>query len=274
MLSATQLSQMLETAVIAARLAGQRALEEMRYLSRSIKNGAELVTQADPICQKIIIDQIRQNFPDHGFLGEEGPDGKFLKWPPRDPQTPIWWVIDPIDGTNNYANGILCFTVSIAAMYQGKPVVGVVFEPATDSMFTAVENEPTFFNSVRVAVNQDAISKLTCFGIDSNVHPDLNDGVRKMMEIARVRALGSTALHLAYVAKGGFIGSVTVFSKLWDIAAGALLVQQAGGVISDLFGKPVFPIDLTTYHGQECPILTATPTVYKQVLSYFAKSNG
>lgn len=272
MLSATQLSQMLETAVVAARLAGQRALEELSYVSRSMKNGVELVTQADPICQKIIIDQIRQSFPDHGFLGEEGLDGKFLKMPPRDPQMPVWWVIDPIDGTNNYANGILNFTVSIAAMVRGKPVVGVVFEPATESMFTALENEPAFFNTKRVSVNEDPISKLTCFGIDSNVHPALNDGVRKIMELTRIRALGSTALHLAYVAKGGFIGSITVFSKLWDIAAGALLVQQAGGIVSDLSGKPLFPIDLEAYHGQECPTLTATPTVYRQILSFFGKN--
>lgn len=85
-LSHTELSQMLETAVVAARLAGQRAMEELRYVARSIKNGTtggEMVTQADPICQKLIIDRIRENFPDHGFLAEEGTDGKPLKWLPR-----------------------------------------------------------------------------------------------------------------------------------------------------------------------------------------------
>ena len=126
-LSNTELSRMLEAAVVAARLAGQRAMEELRYVARSVKNGSELVTQADPICQKIIIDRIRETYPDHGFLAEEGTDGKPLKLAPRSDEA-IWWIIDPIDGTNNYANGLLCFSVSIAAFYEGRPVVAVIFD--------------------------------------------------------------------------------------------------------------------------------------------------
>ncbi len=268
MLSQTELSQMLEAAVVAARLAGQRAMEELRYVARSIKNGNELVTQADPICQKIIIDRIRENYPDHGFLAEEGADGKPLKWAPRSNEA-IWWVVDPIDGTNNYANGLLCFSVSIAAMHQGRPVVAVIFDPATESMFTAVEGGDAQLNAVRITVNNEGISKYSCFGIDSNVHPAINAGVRTMMERGRVRAMGSTALHLAYVARGGLIGSVTVFSKLWDIAAGALLIERAGGQYGDLSGNPVFPIAVENYNGRECPFLASNKKNYTELLNLF-----
>lgn len=268
MLSHTELSQMLETAVVAARLAGQRAMEELRYVARTIKNGSELVTQADPICQKIIIDRIRENYPDHGFLGEEGSNGTPLKWAPRGSDA-IWWIIDPIDGTNNYASGLLCFSVSIAALYQGRPVIGVIFDPCTDSMFTAVEGGDAQLNTVRITVNDDGISKFSSFGTDSNVHSCLNRGVHTMMERGRIRVLGSTALHLAYVARGGLIGSVTVFSKLWDIAAGALLVERAGGKLSDLSGNPVFPVDVENYDGRECPLLTSNPKNYSELLTIF-----
>ena len=85
------------------------------------------------------MDRIRETFPDHGFIAEEGTGGKIFKQPPRgSPQ--VWWVIDPIDGTNNYSHKMLLFTVSIAAMFEGQPIVGAIFEPATDSMFTAVKD--------------------------------------------------------------------------------------------------------------------------------------
>ena len=129
----TDISRMLEVAVVAARLAGQRAMEEIKYVKSTVKNDKELVTGADPICQQLIIDRIKQTYPDHGFLAEEGLDSQILKQPPRTSED-IWWVIDPIDGTNNYAHGMLCFAVSIAVVYEGVPIIGVIFDPATDSM--------------------------------------------------------------------------------------------------------------------------------------------
>ncbi|MHC5073507.1 MAG: inositol monophosphatase family protein, partial [Planctomycetota bacterium] len=98
-----KLSRILETAIVAARLAGQRAMEEMAYTKASFKNSEELVTQADTICQKLIIDRIKENYPDHGFIAEEGQDGGIFKQTPRGSED-IWWIIDPIDGTNNFAH--------------------------------------------------------------------------------------------------------------------------------------------------------------------------
>ncbi|GAG94707.1 unnamed protein product, partial [marine sediment metagenome] len=111
---------MLETAIVAARLAGQRAMEEINFIKASLKTSSELVTRTDARCQKIIVDRIKENYPDHGFLAEEGDKGGIFKQPPRGAEH-LWWVIDPIDGTNNFAHRMLLFTISVAVMYEGKP---------------------------------------------------------------------------------------------------------------------------------------------------------
>lgn len=268
MLSQTDLSRMLETAIVAARLAGQRAMEELRYVARSVKEGAELVTQADPICQKIIIDRIRENYPDHGFLAEEGSDGKPLKWAPRGEEA-VWWIIDPIDGTNNYANGLLCFSVSIAAFCEGRPVVAVVFDPATESMFTAVRDGDAQLNTVRITVNEEKLDKFAQFAFEGTPNAMSDQGVRAVSEKCRIRCLGSTALHLAYVARGALVGAVSVSGKLWDIAAGILLVEQAGGKISDLSGNSVCPIDPAQYDGGRYSLLATNSQRHTDLLNIF-----
>jgi myo-inositol-1(or 4)-monophosphatase len=162
------LSRLLETAIVAARLAGQRAMEELNFIKASIKSDREMVTQADARCQQIIIDRIKETYPDHGFIAEEGSEDNIFKQPPRGAE-PLWWVIDPIDGTNNFAHRMLLFSISIAVMYQGEPIVGAIFDPPTDSMFTAVKGGEAQLNSRRTAtlmmVCQGGFVKL-CSGQD------------------------------------------------------------------------------------------------------------
>lgn len=270
-LPATELSRMLETAVVAARLAGQHAMEQLQYLHRSIKNGTELVTQADPACQKIIIDHIRGTWPDHGFIGEEGTDGALLKIAPRGGQA-IWWVIDPIDGTNNYANKLLCFCVCIAAFYEGKPVVSITFDPTTDSLYSTAEGMDAQLNYSTITVSDAPVDKFASFGVDS--HPgELTDaGKAKMMELTRFRCLGSTGLHMAYVAGGGMIGMATAGAKLWDIAAGALLVERAGGKVTDPLGNALFPVDLDSYNAEKFATLATNSVNSSQIIDIFSKT--
>ena len=266
----TDLSQMLETAVVAARLAGQRAMEELRYVHTSVKNGNEIVTQADPICQEIIINRIRESYPEHGFIGEEGEHGTLLSIPPRS-GPPIWWVIDPIDGTNNFANGIPYFCVSIAAMLDGVPVLGVIFEPATDSMYTAALDMDALLNGSRITVNEDEINRFASFGVDSHPLAEIEAGKQKVMDQTRYRCLGSTALHLAYVAKGAMIGTVSPAAKLWDIAAGIILVERAGGIVTNVEGNPLLPVDLGSYNTEPLPTLATNQKIHRQVLEIFAE---
>ena len=252
----TDTRRLLEAAIVAARLGGQRAMEEIKYAKSSIKNNSEMVTNADSICQKIIMDRIKETFPDHGFLGEEGPDNKMTHYPPRSDE-PFWWVIDPIDGTNNYAHGILNFTVSIAVFYADEPVAAVIFEPATDSMFSTVKGDDAYLNMSRITTSDESINEFASFGVDSHFKIERTDAIIEFMRKTRFRNFGTTALHLAYVAKGSFIGSLTTVARLWDIAAGILLIENAGGIVTDEKGDPVLPVNVETYNRENYNIIAA-----------------
>ena len=268
-LSHTDISRLLEVAVVSARLAGSRAMDELRYNKATIKNGSELVTQADPICQKIIIDKVMETYPRHGFIAEEGSDGQLMKLPPRGED--FWWVIDPIDGTNNYANQLLCFSVSIAVFHEGRPIVGVIFDPTTDSMYTAAEGMDAQLNASHIQVSQSDITPFASFGIDTHINPAEEPGILHMFKHTRIRCLGSTAIHLAYVAKGALIGSICGTPKLWDIAAGIILIQRAGGRVDPLDGSDLFPFNLDAYEGGPVGILASTPKTRAQLLDLFRK---
>ena len=259
------LSRMLEVAIVAARLAGQRAMEEINYTKASVKNDAELVTQADLRCQQIIIDRVKETFPDHGFIGEEGNDGSIFKQSPRG-SSPFWWVIDPIDGTNNFAHRLLCFSVSIAVMYEGFPVVGVVYSPPDDSMFTAVKDGPTQFNNTVVKASENEPGRFEIIGIESIFADGLPEWINILGSKVKLRSLGSTALHLAYVGKGSMIGTIISTPKLWDIAAGALIAENAGAVVTDWDGNKIFPVDLDSYKGGSFETLAAGKNTHAEIL--------
>ena len=259
------LSSMLETAVVAARLAGQRAMEEINYTKATVKNSKELVTQADAHCQKIIIDRIKETYPDHGFIAEEGDAGKIFKQPPRGDQR-MWWIIDPIDGTNNFARGLLLFTVSVAVMYEGEPIVGVIFEPATDSMFIAVKDGEAQLNGRRINAGENAMDEFSSIGLDSHYESGVPGWTCEIMQRTRFRNLGTTALQLAYVAKGSLIGTIANTPKLWDIAAGALIAEAAGAKVTNWQGQKIFPVELDGYEGNPFLTVAANQKVHPQIV--------
>jgi len=259
------LSEMLETAVVAARLAGQHAMEEMNYVKAVKKNEGELVTQADAQCQRIIIQRIRETYPDHGFIAEEGEKGKMFKRAPLG-EPAIWWVIDPIDGTNNFAHGMPVFTVSVAALSEGEPAVGVVFQPATDSMFTAVKAGEAQLDGRRISAGEEQIGPLTSVALDSHFEGVLPSWAADLIRLSRFRNFGTTALHLAYVARGGLVAAVMCTPKLWDIAAGTVIAQAAGALVTDWNGGQIFPIDLDRYDGQAFHVLAANRKTHPALL--------
>ncbi|MHC4104752.1 MAG: inositol monophosphatase family protein [Planctomycetota bacterium] len=259
------LSRMLETAIVSARLAGQRAMEEINFTKTSIKNSTELVTQADSRCQKIIIDRIKENYPDHGFIAEEGQQGKIFKQSPRSNQQ-FWWAIDPIDGTNNFAHHILLFTISIAVLYEGEPIVGVIFEPATDSMYTAVKGGEAKLNNRRIISGAAAMDMFSSVGLDSHYEDGVPSWTCEIMKRTRFRNLGTTALQLAYVANGGLVATIASDPKLWDIAAGSLIAEASGAIITDWQGKSIYPVDLENYETQQFSIIAANKKVHPEIV--------
>jgi myo-inositol-1(or 4)-monophosphatase len=260
------LSRMLETAIVAARLAGQRAMEEIDFVKAAQKkNQEELVTQTDGRCQQIIISRIKEAYPDHGFVAEEGEQGKFFKQPPRGAE-PVWWAIDPIDGTNNFAHRMPTFTVSIAAMCKGEPIAGVIFDPATDATYTAVKGGEAQLNGRRIMAGEESMDNFSSVGLDSHFGSPVPAWAGEIMTRTRFRCLGSTALQLAYVAKGSFIATIHTSPKLWDIAAGALIAESAGALVTDWQGGKVFPMDIDNYEGKRWQIIAANKKVHGEIL--------
>lgn len=266
MFTQQELRQFLEVGVVAARLAGQHAMEQMSYARASLKKESELVTQVDKECQDIIIRQIKERYPDHGFIGEEGSEGHIHKMPPRGDEG-VWWIIDPIDGTNNFAYGLPLFGVSIALMSEGEPQVGIIFWPATDSMFTAYQGGESQLNDRRIRVNDAGISDISNFGLDSHFGDELPGWTEDIMIRARFRNLGSAALQLAYVASGGLVGTVFGSTKLWDVAAGSIICELAGAKVTDWQGNALWPLDLEKYDGGPMRFLAANPKVHKEVVA-------
>jgi myo-inositol-1(or 4)-monophosphatase len=161
---------------------------------------------------------------------------------------------------------MLFFTISIAVMYEGEPIVGVIFDPATDSMFTAVKGGEAQLNSRRITAGKDAMDEFSSVGLDSHFEDGVPAWACEIMQRTKFRNLGTTALQLAYVAKGSLIATIVNRPKLWDIAAGALIAETAGALVSDWQGGKIFPIDLDSYQGQELQVITANRKVHTQIL--------
>lgn len=229
------LQPQLHVAQEAAKIAGKILIESFETsLEPDIKADKSFVTKVDTDSEKAIIDTITKSFPDHTFLGEES--GK------SDGTSPWQWVIDPLDGTANFLNGIPIFSVSIALDYEGETVVGVVYNPVTSSMFYATKDGGSFWNDKPIKVSdQTEVNVVTTVGSS----PSREDGDKKIAltkafyeEGMRVRLLGSAALELAYLARGGTEVYINLGTKPWDYNAGLLIAQEAGAMITRFDGSP------------------------------------
>jgi len=260
-----ELSRLLETAIVAARLAGQRAMEDINYVKAFVKGGDEIVTESDSRCQKIIIDRVKETYPDHGFIGEEGKAARLFRQEPRGDEK-IWWVIDPIDGTNNYSHQMPIFTMCIAVMYEDEPVVGVIFDPATERMYTAFKGGEAQLNNRRITVSQDKMDMFSSVALNSSFKSHLPEWAQQIILRTRFRNLGSLALELAYLSCGGLVAVVAGEIKLWDIAAGVLIAEAAGATVTDNQGKKLFPVNIAAYDGSKFNIVAANKKVHAELI--------
>lgn len=222
-----------EAALAAGRL--QRQFFRRQFSIRK-KGPIDLVTEADVAVERDIRARLARHFPTHTVLGEEAaqsaPDGA----------SPYRWIVDPIDGTTNFAHGLALFCVSIALEIDGRVEVGVIYEPVGDELFTAERGEGARLNGTRLRVTQESsmIDSLLVTGFPYTA----DDARREQLAVfgaflARaqaVRRLGSAALDLSYVAAGRFDAFWEQSLHPWDVAAGALLVEEAGGYVTDFSG--------------------------------------
>ena len=229
----TLLQQYLKTAQTAAENAGNIILEQLGRTIISEKAANSLVTEADYAAQEIIINSIKSRYPDHSFLAEE----RNLS---ADLNEKDLWIIDPLDGTNNYAHGIPHFSISIAYSRSGNIEAGIVYDPLKREMFSAIKGLGAFLNGSRIKVSDTASLQqsmiATGFYYDrGSIMRKTLHSIEKLFEanIHGIRRFGSAALDLAWVACGRFDAYFEYKLSPWDFAAGALLVTEAGGFCTD-----------------------------------------
>ncbi len=224
----------LQLATELARRAGGLLLDGYGHATQIRHKGAiDLVTEYDLKSEALLVEGIRAAFPEDGITSEEGGGGG---------GTGVRWLVDPLDGTTNFAHGLPIFSISIACVQAEEVLLGVVYDPTRNELFHAVAGEGAFLNGkpLRVSATDELDESLlvTGFPYDIRTNPDNNLGYFNALAVRAqaVRRLGSAALDLAYVAAGHFDGYWELRLSAWDWAAGVLLVQQAGGTVSTIGG--------------------------------------
>lgn len=254
---------LLETAITASRAAGALLLNYAAGGFRvEHKNLINLVTDADRAAEQCVIDHIRSRFPSHRFLAEER--GRVEQAP-----SPYLWIIDPLDGTTNFAHGYPTYCVSIGLEYQGRCILGVIYDPSRDELFTAMQQSGAQLNGRSIHVSEtttlDSSLLVTGFAYDIRETPrnNLDHFCKFALKAQGLRRTGSAALDLCYVAAGRFDGFWEVRLNPWDMAAGAVIVREAGGRLTNFSGKDlsIYEQELVASNGQ---IHEAMLTVLKQ----------
>lgn len=253
-------------AVRAARAAGAIIL---RYMNRvdslkvEEKSRMDFATEVDRQAEAEIVRELRRAYPDHGILAEEsGASGK---------KADKVWIIDPLDGTHNYLHGFPHFCVSIGFFDHGDPVHGVIYDPLRDELFTASKGDGAFLNDrrMRVTRRETLTGALLCTGFPYRQREHLEAQLamtRALLgEAEDIRRTGSAALDLAYVAAGRLDGYFEVGLKPWDMAAGCLLVREAGGQYADFSGKTGVPANGNLIAGNH-HVVTAMAALVAPVL--------
>ncbi|HME12136.1 MAG TPA: inositol monophosphatase family protein [Candidatus Acidoferrum sp.] len=235
----------LETALEIAREAGAVLREEFGHPAQiSYKREVDLVTQADRRSEKLIVERLTKYFPAHAIAAEEGSG--------HESGSEFRWHVDPLDGTTNFAHGYPCFCVSIALAQQAPAsaqgprdtlLCGVIYDPIHEELFAAAHGEGATLNGAKIRVSHNATlsTSLLCTGFpvhERYASPNIHYYSEFTMRSHGVRRDGSAALDLANVACGRFDGFWEFSLKKWDTAAGVLLIQEAGGLVSDFAGRP------------------------------------
>ncbi len=254
---------LLNIAIDAARQAGTiiiRHIETLDQLTIKAKSSHEYVSEVDVKAEQAIINTIHKYYPDHGIIAEESGVSQS--------QAESVWIIDPLDGTTNYLHGFPCFSVSIAYRFRNRIEHAVVLDPLRHECFSASHGQGAKLNDRRIRVSKQTQlnSALLGTGFPFRV-PDLANRYLPTFEAffgkcAGIRRTGSAALDLAYVASGRLDGLWELGLRLWDIAAGCLLVKEAGGLISNFHGEEGYL--------QQGELVAATPKIFKPLLQTLA----
>lgn len=249
---------MLNTAIKAARRAAsviQRASNNVDHLRIESKDHNSFVTEVDRAAEKAIVDTLLEAYPRHAILAEEGGS--------RGDSDDVW-IIDPLDGTTNFLHGVPQYCISIALAHKGQVTQAVVYDPNRNDLFTATRGAGAFLNDrrIRVSKTKELADSLVCTGFPYSQFGKLDVYLQQLGAViqksAGVRRPGSAALDLAYIACGRYDAFWELGLQPWDIAAGSLLVQEAGGLITDLSGEGGYM--------ESGDVVAGTPRAFAQLL--------
>lgn len=226
------------------------------------KGEINLVTEADKMSEDLIVTAITSNYPDHGILSEESPaivgSGK------------LRWIIDPLDGTTNYAHGYPVFCISIALEDDGVVILGIIYDPMRDEMFIAARGEGTYLNGKKLNTSSTAdISRsLLATGFPYDIRNSKENNLNYFNTMAReaqaIRRAGAAALDIAYVAAGRFDGFWELKLMPWDMAAGMLMVEESGGIVSDILGR--------SWRLSSPDVVASNGLIHQQMIKVFKKA--
>lgn len=228
----------MNVAIAAAEKAGEimrRQMQQVGSIPVSQKSRHDYVSDVDRACEAEIVNEIKRYYPDHAFLAEEGGASGG--------ESDYLWIIDPLDGTSNYLHGIPHFAVSISQQFQGRTEHAVVYDPIRDEMFTATRGSGAYMNKQRMRVTQrielEGAILATAFPFRKRQHMKayMNIFTRIWEQAEDFRRAGTASLDLAWTAAGRVDGFFEIGLKAWDVSAGALLVREAGGVVTDFTGN-------------------------------------
>lgn len=249
---------MLNIAVRAARTAGNvivRSIDRLDHINVSIKSTNDFVSEVDQKAEQEIIKTIRKAYPDHAILAEESGTHSGNDY---------LWIIDPLDGTTNYLHGFPQFAVSIALQYKGRLEQAVVYDPLRQELFTASRGNGAHLNDrrIRVSKHMDLEGALLGTGFPFKMQQHLDTYLETFKALfpmtSGIRRAGSAALDLAYVANGRLDGFWEIGLNRWDMAAGVLIIQEAGGLVSDFSGGNEYM--------ETGNIVCGNPKIFKSIL--------
>jgi len=262
----SNLHPMVNVAVKAARAAGaiiNRAALDVESVRVSLKQANDFVTEVDQAAEQMIIETLLGAYPGHAIWAEESGREHGAK------DSEYVWIIDPLDGTTNFIHGLPIYCVSIALAVRGKVEQAVIYDPSRNDLFTATKGRGAYMNNrrLRVAKRTRLQECLIATGFPYRVDDDINHFLRMMGDImqrtAGLRRPGAAALDLAYVAAGFTDGFFELGLQPWDVAAGSLMITEAGGLVGNLSGDADF------LEQREC--LAANPRIYGQMVGVLGK---
>lgn len=254
----------LNTALTAAQAGGENIKKELdSSLDIDYKGRANMVTQVDRGTEEIIVSIVRSKFPEHKILAEETP-------PVEDNPSLFKWIIDPLDGTTNFVHGFPCFAISIALEYDKEIIIGVVYDPVRKELFSAIKGQGSYIN--RTPIHVSRVEKISDSLLATGFPYELNDNFYKNMELFKkfyeksqgIRRAGAAAVDLCYVACGRLDGFWEYDLNPWDVAAGSLIVSEAGGKLSNFNG-----CELSIYENQ---ILASNNHIHNEMLEVLKNS--